>query len=74
MILADTSLWIEHFRCGNQELHKQRETRHLYGLGIGLIDAHLIASVLIDPPTLLWTKDKKLRKTAESLGIHVRLP
>ena len=122
MILADTSVWIEHFRSGNQELHqrlsqgqivihpfiiaelalgslKERsrtlalldllphvrvaqlneirtliEARHLFGLGIGLTDAHLIASVLINPPTRLWTKDKQLRKAAEALGIHVGLP
>jgi hypothetical protein len=49
------------------------EARRLYGLGIGLIDAHLIASVLINPPTLLWTKDKRLRKAAEGLGIHAEL-
>ena len=49
------------------------EARRLYGLGIGLIDAHLIASVLINPPTLLWTRDQRLRKAAEGLGIHARL-
>jgi hypothetical protein len=49
------------------------EARRLYGLGIGLIDAHLIASVLITPPTLLWTKDQRLRTAAEGLGIHAGL-
>ena len=49
------------------------ETRRLYGLGIGVIDAHLIASVLISPPTLLWTRDKRLRKVAADLGIHAGL-
>ena len=39
----------------------------------GLTDAHLISSVLIDAPTLLWTRDKRLRKAAESLGIHASL-
>jgi predicted nucleic acid-binding protein len=122
LILADTSVWIDHFRSGNQELQRQltrdqiaihpcivaelalgslkdraktlalldrlprvrvaqlheirtlTEARRLYGLGIGLTDAHLIASLLIDPPTLLWTTDKQLRKAAESLGIHANLP
>jgi len=46
------------------------EARRLYGLGIGIVDAHLIASVLISPPTLLWTRDKQLRRVAESLSIH----
>lgn len=122
MILADTSVWIEHFRSGNKELQKRLnegqivihpwiiaelalgslsdrgrtlamldllpqvrvaqisevrvmiEGRHLYNLGIGLTDAHLIASVFLNPPTLLWTKDKRLRQVTESLGIHARLP
>jgi predicted nucleic acid-binding protein len=122
LILADTSVWIDHFRSGNQELRKHLnrgqiaihpciiaelalgslkersrtlalldllprvrvaqldeirtliEARRLYGLGIGLTDAHLIASVLMNPPTVLWTKDKQLRKVAESLSIHASLP
>ena len=49
------------------------EARRLYNRGIGLTDAHLIASVFINPPTLLWTRDKQLRKVAESLGIHASL-
>ena len=49
------------------------EARHLYNLGIGLTDAHLIASVFINSPTLLWTRDKQLRKVAEGLGIHASL-
>lgn len=49
------------------------EARRLYSLGIGLIDAHLIASVLINPPTLLWTRDQRLRKAAKGLGIHAGL-
>ena len=49
------------------------EARRLYSRGIGLIDAHLIASVFINPSTLLWTKDKQLRKVAEGLGIHANL-
>jgi predicted nucleic acid-binding protein len=56
------------------ELRLLIEARHLSSLGIGLTDAHLIASVLIDSPTLLWTRDKRLRKVAEGLGIHASLP
>lgn len=55
------------------EVRTMIEARRLYGLGIGLIDAHLIASILIQPPTLLWTRDKRLRRVAESLGIHASL-
>ena len=122
MILADTSVWVDHFRSGNPELQRQLasrrivmhpfviaelalgslrdrartlaflgllpqarvaqlsevrqmiEARHLYSQGIGLTDAHLIASIFLDPPTLLWTRDKRLRTVAEALGIHATLP
>ena len=121
MILADTSVWIDHLRSGDKDLRKQLndgnivihpfviaelalgslrerdktlalldllpqmrvarlgevrltiEARGLYNQGIGLVDAHLIASVFINPSTLLWTRDKQLRKVAESLGIHAGL-
>ena len=125
MILADTSVWIDHLRSsnrsGNKELRRHLdqgqivihpfiiaelalgslkdrtrtlalldllpqvrvarlnelrlmiEARHLYSEGIGLTDAHLIASVVIDSPTLLWTRDKRLRKVAEALGVHAGL-
>jgi predicted nucleic acid-binding protein len=121
LILADTSVWIDHFRSGDQELQKllaqgqivihpfviaelalgslrQRmktlawfdllpqmqvarmnevrltiESRRLYSLGIGLIDAHLMASVLIHPSTLLWTRDQRLRKVADGFGLHTNL-
>jgi len=121
LILADTSVWIDHLRSGNKEMRKHLnegriiihpfivaelalgslrdrtrtlrlldllpqvavaqaeevrlliETRRLYGLGIGLTDAHLLASVFINPSTLLWTRDKPLRNVAEALGIHASL-
>ena len=56
------------------ELRSMIEARRLYSLGIGLTDAYLIASAFIDAPTLLWTRDKQLRKVAEGLGIHANLP
>src|SRR3984885_5181698 len=52
------------------ELRLVIEARRLYNLSIGLTDAHLIASVFIDSPTLLWTIDKRLRQVAQILGIH----
>jgi predicted nucleic acid-binding protein len=121
LILADTSIWIDHLRSGNKEMRKHLdqgqivihpfiiaelslgslkrrtktlalldllpqarvaqlrevrlmiEARRLYNLGIGLTDAHLIASVFINPSTLLWTRDKRLRKAGEALGIHASL-
>jgi len=122
MILADTSIWVDHFRKSNPEmvnrlgqgqiamhpfivaelalgsLHDRRnkledmeallevtvaqlnEVRHmieahaLYSKGIGLTDAHLIASCLMTPGTQLWTRDDALGKRAKALGIAVNLP
>ena len=56
------------------EVRQMIETRRLYGRGIGLIDSHLIASVLINPPIVLWTRDKRLSDIAEALGIRANLP
>jgi len=55
------------------EVRRMIETHRLYGLGIGLTDAQLIASVFINPSTVLWTRDKRLRHAAEGLGIHAML-
>lgn len=41
----------------------------LFGLGIGYIDAHLLASVRLTPGATLWTRDKRLAKVAESLNL-----
>jgi predicted nucleic acid-binding protein len=129
LILADTSIWVDHLRSGrrsgnrsgDKELRKQLndgnvvihpfviaelalgslrdraktlalldllpqvrvaqlgevrltvEARGLYNQGIGVVDASLIASVFINPSTLLWTRDKQLRRVAEGLGIHASL-
>jgi hypothetical protein len=118
LILADTSIWIDHFRSVDREMRSQLnqgnivihpfivaelalgslpkrsemlalldllpqvrvaqikevrftiEARRLHSLGIGLTDAHLIASVFMDSSTRLWTRDEPLRKVAESLGIY----
>jgi len=55
------------------EVRLMLEARRLYSLGIGLTDAHLIASIFLNSSTLLWTKDKRLRKVAQDLGIHASL-
>ncbi len=116
MVLADTSVWMEHFRrgqpglakflnqgvvlmhpfvvgelsCGNlhdrstvlsnlnalpfaklashSEVMQLMEARKLYGLGLGWIDAHLLASALLSN-CLLWTFDKRLSKVAASLKL-----
>ena len=117
MILADTSIWVAHFRSGDAEMRMQlnhrniaihplivaelalgslgnrektlamleripqvkvaqlREVRRmielhaLFSRGIGLTDAHLVASALITPSTQLRTRDKRLLLVAQMLGV-----
>ena len=121
MILADTSVWVDHLRKGDPALAallnngqvfahpfiigevalghlRQRKAVlsalenlpqitvarddevlsiidrwALFGVGIGYVDAHLLAAIPLSPGTLLWTRDKRLRTLAGSLGFHATL-
>lgn len=57
-----------------RDVRQMIEGRALYSKGIGVTDAHLVASCLVTPGTLLWTSDARLCKVAESLGIRANLP
>ncbi len=121
MILADTSVWVDHFRKKDTELYRQLqrnnvsvhpfivtelalgnlphrqktiaaldmlpmvkpaqigevrrmiEAHSLFQRGIGFVDAHLIASTFITPHTALWTRDKRLRAVAQTLGLDANV-
>ena len=122
MILADTSVWIDHFRSPEpsmlnllghgqvfmhpmvvaelalgslrdrsktlvvldalrqvrvahlNEVRALIEARSLYAKGIGLTDAHLLASCLLTPGVMLWTRDTSLAKVARTLGVLAGVP
>jgi hypothetical protein len=42
----------------------------LSGLGIGLVDVHLLASARATPEALLWTRDRRLAVVAERLALR----
>ena len=44
------------------------EAHGLHGKGLSLVDAHLLAAALITPEAALWTRDKRLHRTAVDLG------
>ncbi len=117
MILADTSVWADHFRQADSKLSdglaraeivmhpfvlgeialgylRRRadwllrlgqlpsvhiaepeeilaliERQKLIAVGIGYVDMHLLATTLVTPGCLLWTRDKRLALVATRLGI-----
>ena len=121
MILADTSVWVDHLRRGNRKLAELLETRgilshpfivgeialghlaprnqvlkdlqdlpqctvasdeevlglierhQLFGRGIGYVDAHLVAAVMLTPGSAIWTLDNRLNRVAEALGTTVKI-
>ena len=121
MILADTSVWVDHLRAVDETLAglldrgvilahpfltgelalgslRQRDLilgafqdlpqtrvatedevlrfidRHgLFGLGIGYVDAHLLAAVRLTAGATLWTRDKRLHGIADRFGLATPL-
>lgn len=43
--------------------------RRLAGQGLGWVDAHLLASAVLTPDALLWTRDGRLARAAHELGV-----
>jgi hypothetical protein len=118
IVLADTSVWLDHWRRGNQrlatllkqarivvhpfvlgeialgtvtpraevlqrlsKLDAARVAQHgevmalidrapLWGRGIGWVDAHLLASALLDQ-LRLWTLDRRLALVARDLKVEL---
>lgn len=121
MILADTSIWVDHLRANDKLLagllssghvlmhphvigelalgnFRQREMtlrdlsnlpravvathaeamhfiehNALFGLGVGFIDIHLLASVRSTDGASIWTRDKRLNSVASRLGLAAAL-
>jgi predicted nucleic acid-binding protein len=81
MILAYTSVWVNHFRRGDlqrlpsaipaehEEVLGFLEQHRLFGKGITWIDAHLLASALLSR-CRLWTLDEHLLKAGAQLRLE----
>jgi predicted nucleic acid-binding protein len=50
------------------------ESHVLYGIGLTLVDAHILAALRLSSPDRLWTRDRRLRLAAEQLGVSADLP
>jgi hypothetical protein len=45
------------------------EANALYGTGLSLVDAHLLAALRLTEATKLWTRDRRLHSAARRLGV-----
>lgn len=53
----------------HEEVAHLVESYVLYGKGLSVVDAHLLAAVRITEGAGLWTRDKRLRSAARELGV-----
>jgi predicted nucleic acid-binding protein len=50
------------------------DNRRLFGLGIGYVDAHLLAATMLTAGARLWTRDRRLAAVANQLALAVGVP
>ena len=53
--------------ASNDEVAHFIERHSLHGIGIGYVDAHLLASVRLTPGASLWTRDRRLLAASDRL-------
>ena len=58
----------------DDEVMRLIERESLFGLGIGWVDAHLLASTRLTIGASLWTRDRILAAVASRLALAWRLP
>ena len=49
------------------------EERQLWGRGLSNVDVALLASVVVTPGVVLWTRDNRLRQAARDMGVLAEL-
>jgi hypothetical protein len=57
----------------DDEVMRLIDLHGLFGRGIGYVDVHLLAAVLLTPSTSFWTRDKSLLAAAQRLSLAARL-
>lgn len=67
--IGELSLLPTALRASDEEVLAFVASRRLNGIGIGYIDAHLLASAVLQPRTYLWTRDGRLAEAAARLGV-----
>ena len=71
-LLADLRALPHAISAETAEVMNYIERKRLFGLGLGLIDAHLLVSAQLTPETSIWTRDRRLADVAEKLSLAAR--
>jgi predicted nucleic acid-binding protein len=72
-VLADLALLPQAPVVATEELFGLIDHKKLYRRGIGVTDLQLICCAIFDKSILIWTRDRRLSKIADELGIHADL-
>lgn len=72
-ILADLLELPQAFVAADDEVLHFIQREGLSGIGIGYLDAHLLAATRLTPGAWLWTRDKRLSAAAERLSLAARV-
>ena len=56
-------------QASDHEVQLLIEREPLHGLGIGYVDAHLLAATRLMPGMRLWTRDRRLHEVASRMGL-----
>jgi predicted nucleic acid-binding protein len=55
--------------ASHQEVLTLIEKNRLFGIGVGYLDLHLLASTRLTPGARLWTRDRRLHDAARALDL-----
>lgn len=74
MLLAFFSAQREALVATHEEVMAMIDRHEIFSMGIGYTDAQLLASILLDRRSLLWTRDKRLAAAARKAGASLHAP
>lgn len=72
-VLADLLELPRAFVASDNEVLHFIQREGLFGIGIGYLDAHLLAATRLTQGASLWTRDKRLSAAAERLSLAARV-
>jgi predicted nucleic acid-binding protein len=67
--LTQLSLLPTAVAASHQEVLTLIEKNRLFGIGVGYLDLHLLASTRLTPGARLWTRDRRLQEAARTLDL-----